>query len=239
MPPSADAGGSLDVDLAVQVDLDSRVDREHRLGRQPAEVVGVLDRVQQRPAVGPVVQARASGQVGTIGSADSSPRWSRSTTSSVSMPVSIRTGVVRLASSAVVTGEGPTWILTCSGSRPSISPAIARCSGPGLVTRIVAGGRSLRPTTTIRSTGSVGPASAQGRPDEVTAAIIAPASIAARCQDTSLPNLNPPSMAGVSAGDQQIRSPRPVQQCGHGRQADRREVHQPGVRPGPQPPARA
>ena len=33
----------------------------------------------------------------------------------------------------------------------------------------------------------------------MTAAIIAPASIAARCQDTSLPNLNPPSMAGVSA----------------------------------------
>ena len=57
-------GRAFHVDLAVEVDLDRRVDREQRVGGQPAQIMGVLDGVKHRPAIGPPVQARTSGQVG-------------------------------------------------------------------------------------------------------------------------------------------------------------------------------
>jgi hypothetical protein len=64
---AADGGARqpLHVDLALLVNLQGGVDRDERgPGGQPARVVRVLDRVQQRTPVGPVQQPVAAGQVG-------------------------------------------------------------------------------------------------------------------------------------------------------------------------------
>ncbi len=230
---------ALDVDLAVQVDLDRRVDREQRLGRQPAEVVGVLDRVQQRPAVGPVDTARAAGQVGAdrlgrpAARAGRDRRPRRSACRCRSAPALAGSPAAR---SSPATGRPGSGRWARAGALDE--PAIARCSSdpgwspgswrrPSLVSPdhhdLV--GRQRRARVGLRQAAT-----------RLTAAIIAPASIAARCQDTSLPNLNPP--LGATSGRRRAdlvataRAAAPAWP-----QADRREAHLPGVRSGPQPPA--
>nr|WP_229759016.1 hypothetical protein [Peterkaempfera bronchialis] len=62
------AAHRLDVDLAVQVDLEGGVDRGQRRPRgEPARMVGVFQGMDQGPAVGPVVELLAAGQVGRDG----------------------------------------------------------------------------------------------------------------------------------------------------------------------------
>jgi hypothetical protein len=117
-----------------------------------------------------------------------------------SRPESMVTGTVSPRSSASPTGLGPTCRRAPSGTSRATRREISSCSGFGGVSRSTPGGALSSPTTRTWSWPRGSPASARGAAREMTAATTAPASMAARCQDTSLPNAYPPRRGQPPAG---------------------------------------
>ena len=231
-------GRALDVDLAVDVDLDGRVDREQRVRRQPAQVVGELERVQQRAAVRPRVQARPARQVRRDRISRRAGRaQSRSTTASGSSPESILTGTASSRSKAVATGLGPTCTRAPGATSGAISAAIAWYAAEGSTSGSTRRRGRGRPHDHDLVGGQRRPRVGARRGRRHHRGDQRPASIAARCQDTSLPNSKPPFALTTVATSRSGRHG-PCSERGHGRHPGRGEAHLARVNRAAQPPAR-
>jgi hypothetical protein len=237
-PADGGARQPLNVHLALFVNLQGGVDRDERdPGGQPARVVRVLDRVQQRTPVGPVQQPVAAGQVG-----------GNRLPGQQAAAVEVDDAVGQQARLDPHRRAEPVEDRDAERSRPDLHPGPLRDHGGHVLgdravlrlrraerehRRPVIGAAHDDQPVLGQRRASVAPRVAgsehAGDPGAGRDGRAQPGHLGAEAEPAARP--------GDDGGHQQVRPQRPVQQRGYRGQPDRKGPDQPGLDRAPQTPA--